>query len=142
MTVTAEDAEVLQGLLGGAQIVHYDIDRRTLSSAPVRPAPEPLIGDRSLEGAAVQASLGSPTPRAGSPASVRQCRHARHLPTWRMRVRAGHLHVLRARIVVPMHHGAFDGKKLSPGASRLLAGEGVLRSSDLEQLRSRLAQPG
>jgi hypothetical protein len=30
VTVTAEDAEVLQGLLGRAGTVYYDIDRRTL----------------------------------------------------------------------------------------------------------------
>jgi len=29
-SVTAEDAEVLQGLLGKADTVYYDIDRRTL----------------------------------------------------------------------------------------------------------------
>jgi hypothetical protein len=30
LTVTAEDAEVLQGLLGRASSLYYDIDRRTL----------------------------------------------------------------------------------------------------------------
>jgi hypothetical protein len=37
VTTTAEDAEVLQGLLGRSDTVYYDIDRRTLMFGTGRP---------------------------------------------------------------------------------------------------------
>lgn len=37
VTVTADDAEVLQGLLGRAATVYYDIDRRTLMFGTLPP---------------------------------------------------------------------------------------------------------
>ena len=37
VSVTAEDAEVLQGLLGRSQVVYYDIERRTLMFGTIPP---------------------------------------------------------------------------------------------------------